>query len=252
MKFEDAKKNYDSLFDTQEAKAAAFDAIAEKCYCSNFGTISKTDMETLLFSIYLERILEKEQDNFSAYSDYKLSKLLGISQTKVSNLKIRKELLYPYEKFDWRKSLVSISDKAIYEDGRIKLFIPDRNLYLEVKNAIEESGGFIETHLTANLLQVRLPYFLDLMVAISEGDRKELQNELKKKIHEENNDIVFMEQDSLGTVLKKQAPEIIFDMIGECIPVVGKGIGAIMKSILETSKMQMKHRVKAKDKKYNG
>ena len=159
-------------------------------------------MDTLLFSLYLERILESDPQDFNAYSDYRLSKLLGISQTQVSNLKIRKELLYPYEKFNWRDSLAKISDRAIYEDGRIKLLIPDKNLYLEIKNAIEESGGFIEAQLTPNLLQVRLPYFLDLLVAITEGNRDELRKTIKEKISEKNKDISFVEKESFGAMLK--------------------------------------------------
>lgn len=88
----------------------------------------------------------------NAYSDYTLSKQLGITQSKISNLKVRKELLYPYEKFNWRESLLQISNRAVYENRNIKLYIPDRNLFLEIKNAIEEQGGFIEIQLSQNLL----------------------------------------------------------------------------------------------------
>lgn len=157
---EKIKKQYNEYFPDEKTKAEAFDKIAERYYYANFGTMSKSDFETLLFSIYLERILEKHEENINMYSDYTLSKLLGVPQSRISSLKVRKELLYPYEKFDWKKSFERISDRAIYENGRIKLFIPDRNLYLELKNAIEMSGGFIEVQLTTNLLQVPLSYFL--------------------------------------------------------------------------------------------
>ena len=48
-----------------------------------------------MFSIYLDGIMEHEEINMTAYSDYELSKLLGITQPKVSNLKVKKQLTYP-------------------------------------------------------------------------------------------------------------------------------------------------------------
>ena len=93
MKPEEAKEIYNELF-KDEDKVKAFDKIAEKYYFSNFGSTSKTDFETLMFSIYIEQLLKKNQVDYNAYSDYTLSKQLGITQSKVSNLKVRKEMLY--------------------------------------------------------------------------------------------------------------------------------------------------------------
>ncbi len=212
---------YNDLFDNQ-SKVEAFDKIAKKYYFANFGSISKSDFDILMFSIYIERILEKSQDDMKTYSDYKLSKLLGITQTKVSNLKVKKELLYPYDKFEWQKSFISISENAIFENAKIKLFIPDRNLYLEVKNAIEEYGGFVEVQLTTNLLQVRLSYFLDLLLIISEErDREQLIKSLKKKFNENDKDIRSLEKEPFFKALQNQLPETIIELIGECIPVFG-------------------------------
>lgn len=62
--------------------------------------MQKTYFETLLFSLYLDHILDISEDDMNTYSDYTLSKYLGITQSKVSNLKVKKELQYPYAKFD--------------------------------------------------------------------------------------------------------------------------------------------------------
>ena len=86
---EEYKDKIDKMFD-YDAKIKAFDKIAEKFYYGNFGSTSKADVETLMFSLYIEQILEKEQDNMVAYSDYSLSKALGITQSKISNLKFVK------------------------------------------------------------------------------------------------------------------------------------------------------------------
>lgn len=127
-----AEETYKHLFPTESVKAEAFDKIAELFYNCNFGSTTKMNIETLMFSIYLERILdEKGPENFNAYSDYTLSKALCITQSRVSSLKIRKELLYPYIGFEWKKSFELLSKKAIFEDGKIKLYIPDKNLFLK-------------------------------------------------------------------------------------------------------------------------
>ena len=240
-----SEEKYHELFpdDNLKAKAEAFDKIAKKYYYGNFGSTSKSDLDTLMFSIYLERILEKSENDIFSYSDYNLSKWLGITQSRVGSLKVKKELLYPYDKFNWIKSLERISERAIYEDGKIKLFIPDRNLYLEIKNAIEESGGFIEVQLTSNLLQVRLPYFIDLLMAIeansdSGKSRKEIIDGINKKSVEHNLDFKIMEEQSIGSVLKEQTPEMIVDIISSLIPVFGDSANKIAKLVL--SKIRIK------------
>ena len=234
MTYNEAKKKYEDLFNTIESKAKAFDLIAERYFFSNFGSISRNDIDVLMFSLYIEQILKNNPDDYSAFSDYTLSKQLGITQTKVSNLKVKKELQYPHSGFDWRESLSKISSNAIYEEGKIKLYVPDKNLFLEIKNAIETSGGFIEVQLTSNLLQVRLPYFLDLMIAIDNSkSRNELQRQVKESFERNGRDIELIEKEPIGKALLKQAPDLIIDLIGDCIPVFGNFAKIISKNIIE-------------------
>lgn len=234
MNVNEARENYHRLFASEEDKAKAFDKIAERYYCMNFGSMSKSDFDVLMFSIFIEQILNEKQSDYSAYSDYTLSKQLGITQTKVSNLKVRKQLLYPYEPFDWKQSFLRISNQAIYENERIKLFIPDKNLYLEVKNAIEDMGGFVEIQLTSNLLQVRLEFFLDLMLALDDKKgRDALRKQIKEKIESSLQDIKVIEQQPIGKALTGRAPDIMLDVIEECVPVFGGVAKAIAQNLLD-------------------
>lgn len=131
-----AALTYRHLFPTEAVKAEAFDKIAELFYNCNFGSTSKADIETLMFSIFIERILKEDgPENFKSYSDYTLSKALCITQARVSNLKVRKELVYPYEDFSWKKSFELVSKKATFENGKIKIYIPDKNYFLQRHNA---------------------------------------------------------------------------------------------------------------------
>ena len=241
MTANDAKTKYDELFSDDAAKARAFDKIAELYYFANFGSTSKADFDTLMFSIYIEQILDKSQADFNTYSDYTLSKQLGITQSKVSSLKVKKELKYPYERFDWKESFARIANRIVYEDGKIKIHIPDRNLYYELKNAIETSGGFVEVQLTANLLQVRLSYFIDLLLLLDkDSTREETREMIKKTIKEADNDIELLEKEPFGKALLDETPEMIIDIIEKCVPVVGGVIGTIGKSILTAIKRSKK------------
>ena len=78
MNKKELEEKYNEYF-SQKDKAEAFDEIAKRYYFANFGTMSKSDLETLLFSIYIERILDVDQENLELYSDYTLSKQLGVT-----------------------------------------------------------------------------------------------------------------------------------------------------------------------------
>ena len=150
---------YNLLF-SKEEKAAAFDQIADQYYLGNFGRMSKTDFETLLFSIYIERCLEKKQP----YGDYQLSRDLGITQSKVRSLKIRKELQYPYKEFDWKTAFVDAIPQARYDERKrmIKIPIGDVNVLIELRNYVESKGWYDEYQLNPKLFQCRTDTFLAL------------------------------------------------------------------------------------------
>ncbi len=234
MKEKELQERYNQLFPDANSKATAFDTISRNYFFGNFGTLQKTDLETLIFSLYLDRILELSEEDIWSYSDHILSKYLGITQSKVSNLKIKKELKYPSPHFDWRKSFTRILTNARYENGKIKVFIPDRNLYLEIKNAIETSGGFVDVQLNSTLLQVTPEYFIDLALAVSNTEnRQEIRENLKKSLQKNNIDIEFFEKKPIGTILQEQATNVgttvIADIISSCIPVIGPLIGSLIK-----------------------
>ena len=234
---EKSKEKYDELFDSDAKKAAAFDKIAEMYYFNNFGSVSKTDLDTLLFSIYIDEILEKDESNLSAYSDYTLSKYLGITQSRISSLKVKKELKYPFQSFDWKQSFKRISENARYEGGKINLFIRDKNVYYEIKNAIEERGGYVDIQLNPTLLSVSPEYFIDLLLCISEEkDRAKIREKLKSELKEHEIDTEYLEKKSVGEILRqskvKLGTDILCDIIKSCIPFAGPIVAYIMKNVL--------------------
>ena len=212
---------YDELFNNQEDKAKAFDLIAERYYKGNFGQMQKSDFETLLFSIYIEQILKTSEDDMNTYSDYNLSKELGITQPKVSNLKVKKQLQYPYERFNWRESFMRICENAIYENGKIVLSIPDKNLFIEVQNWVEENKGYIDIQLNSKVLKIAPEYYIDLLFevikAVDPENVKKLKNEIIEKLRKKTKANIKVDKGLIGDVFNKGYGDIAMDVISEVI-----------------------------------
>lgn len=220
-------KRYNKLFDSDAAKARAFDKIAEVYYDKNFSTMQKSDFDVLMFSIYIEQILDKSEDDFVSYSDYELSKELGITQSRVSILKQKKELKYPRAGFSWQKAFSKCAEKARYENGKIQLYIPDRNLYLEIKNAVEKEWGIVDIKRNASVLQLSPEDFVKLIIAAGEENKEEIKKAFIKQMHKSaDKDKEMIEQienapfeKSLGAYAKKYGVDILCDLLKAITPI---------------------------------
>ncbi len=228
---EEGKKRYNELFPNNDVKARAFDKIAEKYYYQNFGSMSKSEFDVLMFSIYIEQILEKDEENFNAYSDYTLSKLLGITQGKASSLKVKKQLTYPYEKFEWKRSFERVLKYARLEENNICIYIPDKNLFLELKNIIEINGGFVDTQLNPKLLKISVGDFLVLLyeMAKDDNDINRLENDiiayLKKNATDDEEALKKINQknvsESIAAYFKNNGAKLATDTFRAALDIMG-------------------------------
>ena len=171
-----------------EDQADSFRKLATACYERNFGRMSKGDMEILLFSIYLEHLLKNGAD----YDDYTLAVQLGIPETRVRNLKIKKELQYHYSDYDWKQAFVARLPYAKYDDKKalVKVSIPDPNVRRDVEHYIDSRNWYSEYQLNAKLLQMRADQFIEMCTALyselsldtdfSETQHKQIEDKLKK------------------------------------------------------------------------
>lgn len=174
-----------------EEKCKAFDAIASYYYSGNFGSMSKSDFETLLFSEYLDHCMA----NSIPYDDYSLSKELGITQNRIRSLKERKALKYPYVGIDWKKDVAELVKNAKYDktDHLVKFIIQDITVMNEVRHYIEEHGWFDECSLNKKLLRIPLDCFVDVFV-VDEDIYNCFSQETKKIV----NSIKYSDDSVLG------------------------------------------------------
>lgn len=181
----DNENNLSKLFKNNKDKVEAFDYFADVIKNKGFGSLTKSDYDLLLFSIVLDKLYKDSNGDYNKVSNYNISKLLGITQNRVSSLKEKKELVYPSKDYEWKDVFCSCLKNCIYDNGNIKVQIFDRTTFLELKNIIDSQGGFVEIQLTPNLLSVKPGYFIKLIMEIY-GENSDAMKETVIKAVKDN------------------------------------------------------------------
>ena len=211
---------------TTEEKAEMFDEIAACFYQANFGQLSKSDMELMMFRFYIEKLIHNNRFSdgtidYRKCSDYRISKDLGITQQCVRNLKVKNQLVHPIT-YDWKAALAKLTENARYDETtrKVTLNIPDPNLYLEIQNFIEEQGAYVEKQLNNKVLQLRAEYYIELIISLEpEDSRKNIIKDLKKNFSGINKSNTVFDEKSIGKSLINAAPDIA-DFAGTLIGLI--------------------------------
>lgn len=172
---------------TDDEKRRAFETISGYFYQRNFGRMGKADLDLLMFSFYLDHLSENNLPD----DDYSISTALGITESRVRNMKIKRELQYPSNK-NWKEDFIKRIPYAVYDDktALVKVSIPDPNVKRELEHFIDEHNWYSEYQLNTKLLQMRADQFIKLSLAINEEysqesgkpieSEEEIENRLKK------------------------------------------------------------------------
>ena len=207
-----------------EEKCAIFDKITHQYFERNFGTMSKSDFETLLFSEYIEHCIK----NSLPFDDYTLSKQLGITQSRIRALKERKELKYPYENFAWQNAFAESVKNAKYDanDHYVKMIIQDVNVMTEVRNFIENEGWYDECSLNKKLLRIPLDCFVEICYKNETFDdvfSDEIKNKIKKMANAANKNVSTFLTDFSKEGLKSFLMSASKDVIVEVLKIIPFG-----------------------------
>lgn len=200
---------------SDEEKIALFDEIISNFFDSNFGQLSKSDIELMMFNIYIKKMISNNRNadgtiDYKKCSDYKISQDLGITQQKVRNLKVKNQLINPID-YDWKAALARLTENARYDknSGKIVINIPDPNLFIEIQNFIEDQGAYVEKQLNSKILQLRVEYYIDLIVSLEpDVTRKKIIVELKKQIKAEGKDDKLFDDNNIGKSLLETTANI--------------------------------------------
>jgi len=202
-----------------EEKIEVFNKIEKHYFSRNFGSMTKADLETLLFSEYIEHCIR----NKLSYDDYTLSKELGITQSRIRTLKERKELKYPYKEFFWQTAFAESVKTAKFDpnDHYVKMIIQDINVMNEVRNFIEVNGWYDECSLNRKLLRIPLDCFVEICYN-SEGFDDVFSEEVRKIVKKISKAEDSAVQAFLKNFTKDGLKSFVMSASGEVIPEVLK------------------------------
>ncbi len=176
-----------------------FKEITAHYYQGNFGSFSKSDLEVLLFTILLNHCINTNR----GIDDYTLSKILGITQSRVRTLKQKSQLQYPTD-FSWEDSFVSCLKNAKYDDVKklVKVSIPEVNVLIELRHFIEVHGWLDEYQLNPKLFQCPLDQFMLLCNELN-GGCESIDAETKKKLRSLEKTLTSdQEKNSVKTIIE--------------------------------------------------
>lgn len=216
-------EEYEKLFANFD-KTKAFDKLAELFYDRNFATTSKSEIDLLMFSFYLDATIStytNEQNvlDYTQTTDYQIGQQLGITQEKVRNLKVKKQARYPV-KFDWKKSFETIRSNIRLDNKRIIIPISDPNLQIEIRNYINENGGFVDVESSKDYLRIRIEYYLMLMYyTLDIEDKKAFRKEMKKQLSANNVDEKAFDDEN-----KKEMAKDMISLVNGGLDIVKKVI----------------------------
>ena len=213
---------------SEKQASKAFIEIGDRFYNHNFGQMSKSDFEVLLFKLYQENL----QYNHMTTDDFSMATALGIPESKVRNLKVKVELQYPDSGIRWQEKFLQSVQYATCEDGKtVKVSIKDPNVKRNLEHVIDEQQLYSEIQLNPKLLQMRADHFITLCTVISEqlGNNAIDEKALKKQLLESSESKALKEA---GIFERIRNGESIRSLRGEIIAAAGKvGIEILLKNI---------------------
>ena len=182
-------------------KIEAFEDISVQYYYQNFGSLTKTDFETLLFKIYLRHL----KANKLSMDDYSISRDLGITQSKVRNMKLRIDLRDSERDSDlWMEEFATCVSTAIYDEKKrlVKVMVPEVTVMMELRHFMEKNRWYDEYQLNPKLFQCPLEFFVPLCEKIG-GTDLVLNDAAKKKIEKLREIANEKEQSAISKILNE-------------------------------------------------
>ncbi|SOE75536.1 hypothetical protein SAMN05720781_1659 [Fibrobacter sp. UWT3] len=199
---------------SQTEKDEFFQFFYDKFYQKNFGSLSKSDVELYVFHFFIKKLRAQHSNGYAVneinLSDFKLACQLGITPQKIRGLKLKERLVYPNSEYDWRKQFLQISDEAKYDPDkkRVIMNVSDNWLFANIQDFLEDKGEPIEIQLNGKILQIPVPYYVDLMVEVYSVDNKDFKTDVVRKLKSLSPEMKKMDMKKIGLSIKNAAIDI--------------------------------------------
>lgn len=203
------------------------DRFVDLCF-ERFGSMNKNDYEVALFALLL-------RNGWKDKSDFDISQLMKITETKVKRLRYESNLKYS-DNSDLKgqlKTLLSSINYKFAESNRIQFLIKDKNLRLYANNILEQQGSFSDSSFNSDVVSVTPEDMMVLLGYVADQDTKKvkelLQNaksELKKskrELPQDTKEKVKKFAFGLLSILRKSAfpsaLNVVFDYIKDYVDI---------------------------------
>lgn len=138
-----------------------------RLFTRQFGTFTKSDYETLMFTIYMDLIDDPK-------NDYDISRELGITESKVRNLRVKSQLLYPKD-LNLNEELTKAIEKGFFDPDNMTLTITlqDPNIQRLVLHLIEQEYGNVQFTLNPKHLKLPIESYVLLSMEVNKEKTKD-------------------------------------------------------------------------------
>ena len=212
-----------------------FSEVKKRCLDRNFGTLSKSEFDLMLFHYYLQN---KQEEVGSRYvSDYDIGRDLGLTIQRVRSLREREALKWRSQE-DWKEKFLKCLKYARYDEksDAVKILVPDVNVIREVRNFIETAGLIDDYQLNPKVFQCNMNALIAICLDFKSGSDDNLcgkiLNELRESKDEKVARAVGEQEHPILTTLQKTVIKGVKDSIA-LIPGVGKAGGEFVAQLLE-------------------
>lgn len=187
------------------------DALLKACF-DRFNSISKSDYDVAFFHLLME-------NGYGDKTDFELSRLLKLTETKVKNLRYRCNLEYP-EDDDYNAQLKEILNEATYkiEGNRIQFSIKDKILRSYANNLLEEDGNFADSSFNSSIVSLTPMDMVDLMKKLCGSESNKDYEKLRKLIRKSTRASLEDFPQSGPEKLRDGAAAFIKDVAGKVAP----------------------------------
>ena len=201
--------------------------IQKQCLKRNFGTLSKSEFDLLVFHYYLR---EKQANSPGKYvSDYDIGRDLGLTIQRVRSLRER-DALKQDPNDGWKDAFEKCLPNAHCDaNGDVKIPVPDVNVMKEVRNYFEAQGLYDEYHQNPKLFQCKLDVLIAVCINLkSEGN---LCKDILAILRESKDGKVSRAVEELEypvlSKLKKRAVESVITIVTDIHDIAKAGLGTL-------------------------
>lgn len=214
------------------------DFLFKKYANKNFGLMIKSEFEVILFYHIMQELLNelpKDKETEKFISDYDLSMTLGITESKVRNLRTRAHIYFGEDKKEsWKsrfKSLINNEEYISYNPSNylVEMLIPDVTLIAEIRHCLETYHLYDEVVKNSHLFKCPLKTFIKLCQIVNSPDDSAISSAPKIKSLEALPQDIKEKLKSAGIDIFK---DLAVDSINNVFKILGNGSISLLSSLI--------------------